>query len=1101
MDKKNADIMRHRYERKKLGISGRISAMFLQSKLTPLMIVFALFLGALALIITPREEEPQIIVPMIDVFVQSPGASSQEVEQLVSAPMEKLLWEIPGIDHLYSVSRPGLSMVIARFEVGENEEDSLVKVYNKLHGNSDRIPGGVSAPLIKLRTIDDVPVMSLTLHSKQYDHFMLRRVAGEVATELKALEDVSEVTIIGGQKRQVRVQIDPGRLEGRMISPLQIFQALQRDNSNLPAGDFDKGGMNFLVEVGDFFRDAQQVGNTVVAVYNGSPVYLSDVAQISDGPAELADYVFFRHGAATTETKADSIQVEQKYPFAEEAAVTIALAKRRGANATLVTEKLQEKVEKLKGTVLVSGIDVTVTRDYGFTAQEKSNELIFHMALATVAVIILMGLFLGLREAAVVAVAVPVTLALTLFTSYFFGYTLNRVTLFALIFAIGILVDDAIVVVENIHRHFRMKWAPLSVMTPYAVDEVGNPTILATFTVIFALMPMAFVSGMMGPYMSPIPINASAAMFFSLLVAFMVTPWLANLLLQITSRKKSDEETEHENESEGMIGRLYRRIMEPLVEKPKVRNGALAGVIVLLLLSVGLFATRSAKVKMLPHDNKGEFQVIIDTDEGTTLETTTAASREIAARIAKDPMVRDVQIYAGTSGPINFNGLVRHYFLRRGPNVADIQVNLLEKHERKEKSHDIAKRLRPEIQKIARQYKASAIVAEVPPGPPVWSTMLAEVYGPDLDGQYELAAKIKDVFTETDGIVDVDWYAEAAQPENRLVVDKTKAALSGITTQQITNTLGLALNGKSAGRIHTPNEREPVEIMLRVSEPLRSSTEDLARIKVHGADGRLVPIKELVSIKRETQDRFIYRKDLRRVVYVTGEVAGKDESPVYGILDTTDQITALAAPDGKPIQQIFNGMPESDNRYTVKWDGEWQITHDVFRDMGIAFGVVMILIYILVVAWFKSFATPLIIMAPIPLTLIGIVPGHWLTGTFFTATSMIGFIALAGIVVRNSILLVDFIEQEIEAGTDLKEAVLKAGVIRFRPIVLTAAALVIGGAVILLDPIFSGLAVSLIFGVTISTALTLVVIPLLYYVFRKKSALSVKNERESEVLA
>ena len=1070
--------LRRRYERKKLGFAGKVAAAFLESKLTPLIVVFTLFLGAMAIVVTPREEEPQIIVPMVDVFVQYPGASSAEVEKLVTTPMEKLLWEIPGVEYVYTTSRPGMSMAIVRFLVGEDEEDSLVKIYNKLHGNMDRIPIGVTQPLIQMRSIDDVPVMALTLHSTQYDHFMLRRVAEELATELKKIDQVSEINIIGGQTRQLRVELDPQRLIAHHVSPLQVAQALGRDNSNLPAGDFDKGNTNFLVEIGDFFRDADQVCNTVVAVYGERPVYLKDVAEIVDGPAEVENYVLFRPGADEHATEASD-----GYLFAEEAAVTLSVAKRRGANATWLTEKLWDRVQDLKGTILVSGIDVALTRDYGHTAKEKSDELIFHLWLATVAVVLLMGVFLGIREAVVVAVAVPVTIGLTLFASYFFGYTLNRVTLFALIFSIGILVDDAIVVVENIHRHYLMKWAPVTVQAPYAVDEVGNPTILATMTVIFALLPMAFVSGMMGPYMSPIPINASAAMFFSLLVAFIVTPWLTNLLLKHFPPKGEG----HDHEAGGgLIDRLYRRVMLPLVERSKLRNAFFVGVVVLLIGSMALFYFRAVKVKMLPHDNKSEFQVIIDTPEGTTLESTALITREIADAIAAEPLVKDQQLYVGTAAPINFNGLVRHYFLRRGPNVADIQVNLVGKHHRDEKSHPIAKRLRPTIRAIAERHGAVAIVAEVPPGPPVLQTMVAEIYGPTLEGQRQLAEQVKTIFEQTAGVVDVDWYVETPQPEYRLIVDKAKAALAGVTTEQITHTLGLALYGKAVGLLHTEADRDPVEIMVRVPRAMRSSIDDLARIKVHGRDGKLVPIKELVSIERSTQDRNIYHKNLRRVVYVTAEMAGADEAPVYGILDMQAQIAALTAPDGKDVQILSSTLPTSEAHYSMKWDGEWQITYEVFRDMGIAFLVVMVLIYIAVVAWFKSFLTPAIIMVPIPLTLIGILPGHWLTGTFFTATSMIGFIALAGIIVRNSILLVDFIDQELSQGTPLKEAVLQAGAVRFRPIVLTAAALVIGGSVILLDPIFSGLAVSLIFGVVISTLLTLAVIPLLYYLFRRR---------------
>lgn len=1077
---------RHRFERKKIGFSGSVAAAFQNSKLTPLLIAAALFLGVFSTMITPREEEPQIVVPMVDVMVQAPGLSAREIEQLVSTPMEKLLWEIPGLDDVYTISRPNMSMAILRFDVGENEEDSLVKVYNKLDGNMNRIPVGVSQPLIKLLGIDDVPVMAVTLHSTRYDHFMLRQAAMEVATELKKVDDVSEVSVIGGQKRQIKVELDPERLAGYMISPLQVYQALKRDNSNLSAGGFDKGDNNFLVEVGDFFRNAEEVGNTVVAVYGERPVYLSNVATITDGPEEIKSYVFYREGKAGEQP--DSIK-NSEWPLDEEAAVTIAVAKRRGANATWLTQILQERLEGMKGNIIPSEMGYTITRDYGKTAEEKSNELIFHMFLATFSVIILMWIFLGFKEALVVAVAVPVTLALTLFASYFFGYTLNRVTLFALIFAIGILVDDAIVVVENIHRHFKMKWGELDTVTPFAVDEVGNPTILATFTVIFALMPMAFVTGMMGPYMSPIPINASAAMLFSLIVAFVVTPWMTKRLLALSEKRNknkkedtSDSSDKHEKtEKQGW----YQKAMAPLVDHPKLRYTALISVVVILLISISLLYTRSVKVKMLPHDNKSEFQVIIDTDEGTTLERTAAITREIAAELAKDPVVRDLQLYIGTAAPINFNGLVRHYFIRQGSNVADIQVNLVDKHERSEKSHDIAKRMRPIITEIAKRFGAKTLVAEVPPGPPVLSTMQTEVYGPDLDGIYKLAEQVKEQFEKSEGIVDVDWYAETEQLEFKLDVDKAKAAMSGVTTEQITNTIGLALYGKPAGLLHTPRDREPVDIMVHVPKNMRSSIDSLADIKVHGKDGRMVAIKELVKQKLQTEDRFIYHKNLRRVVYVTGEVAGEEESPVYALLDNSPEIDKLVAPDGNKVHQLFSTMPENEKTYSVKWDGEWQITYEVFRDMGIAFAVVLLLMYILVVAWFKSFITPIIIMIPIPLTLVGILPGHWLTGTYFTATSMIGFIALAGIIVRNSILLVDFIEQELEAGTSLREAVLDAGAIRFRPIFLTAAALVVGGAVILLDPIFSGLAVSLIFGVVISTVLTLIVIPLLYFSFRQ----------------
>jgi multidrug efflux pump subunit AcrB len=1072
------EAKRRRYQNKPLGASGRIAQAFQDSKLTPLLVLVALFIGVFATSITPREEEPQIVVPMVDIFVGAQGLSPVEVEQLVATPMEKLLWEIPGVDDVYTTSRAGMAMAILRFNVGEDEEDSLVKVYNKLNGNLDHLPPGVSPPLVRLKGIDDVPVFAVTLHSTEYDAFQLRRVAGELATEMKKIDDVAETTMMGGLRRQIRVELDPDRLKGYSLSPLQVFGALGRDNQNAQVGSFDRGDTNFLVRAGDFFRTTDDVANTLVAVYNGRPIRLAEVAKVLDGPEEPASYVFHRDGAGA----GAGGQVGE-----EESAVTIAVAKRRGANATELTAKLAARVEALKGDLIVSGITATTTRDYGVSAAEKSDELIFHMMLATISVVALVWLFLGIKEAAVVLVAVPVTVALTLFASYFFGYTLNRVTLFALIFAIGILVDDAIVVVENIHRHFNQKWGPLSVVTPFAVDEVGNPTILATLTVIFALMPLAFVSGMMGPYMSPIPINASAAMLFSLLVAFIVTPWMTKRLLDFSEKFRAARghaaasHDIHDDEA-GALGRGYRRLVEPMVDRPWLRNVVLASVVAMLFGSMALVYVRAVKVKMLPHDNKSEFQVIIDTAEGTTLERTAAVAREVAAELVRDPTVRDVQLYVGTSGPINFNGLVRHYFLRQGPNVADIQVNLLEKHARAEKSHDIAKALRARIAGVGQRHNAVVSVAEVPPGPPVLSTMVAEVYGPDAAGQAQLARQVRDLFRASESIVDVDWYVEDAQAEFMLSVDKAKATMSGVAADHIVQTLGLSLYGRSAGLLPSDREREPVDVMVRNGRADRSSMTRLADIGVHSATGRLVPIRELVHQDARATDPNIYHKNLQRVVYVTGEVGGVGESPVYAILDVKPKIAALTAPDGGQVTQLFNGMPQATAGYTVKWDGEWQITYDVFRDMGIAFGIVLVLMYILVVAWFRSFTTPIIIMLPIPLTLVGILPGHALMGTYFTATSMIGFIALAGIIVRNSILLVDFIEQEIEAGTPLREAVLQAGAVRLRPIFLTAAALVVGGAVILLDPIFGGLAVSLIFGVVVSTLLTLVVIPLIYYV-------------------
>jgi multidrug efflux pump subunit AcrB len=767
----------------------------------------------------------------------------------------------------------------------------------------------------------------------------------------------------------------------------------------------------------------------------------------------------------------------------------VAVAKKPGTNAVELVRDLDARLARLKGPVIPSDVTVTKTRDYGFTANEKSSELIFHMGLATLSVVILMAFALGRREAVVVAVAVPMTLALTLASSYLFGYTLNRVTLFALIFAIGILVDDAIVVVENIHRHYELGWGEPRNATFFAVDEVGNPTILATFTVVAALLPLAFVSGLMGPYMRPIPINASAAMLFSLLVAFVVSPWLTFRLFRSYAeehaRHEGDRRPEAETSEEGRLHRFYARMFTPLLERAWRRWALLGGVALLLLLSASLVAFKVVTVKMLPYDNKSEIQVVVDMPEGTTLEATAGVARELASTVRALPQVTDVQVYVGTSAPFNFNGLVRHYFLRSGPLVADLQVNLLPKDERDVASHPLARHVREMLAPIGARTGANIKVTEVPPGPPVLSTMVAEVYGPDQTQRVALARQVRDIFESTPGIVDTDWYVEAPAPKIDVEVDREKAMLAGVTPEVIVRTVRVALDGAEVGLLRDERSREPVPIVLRLDRAQRSSIDGLLATTVHGAEGRLVPIGELVRVRPTTREQFIYHKNTQPVTYVIAEMAGAEEAPVYGILAMAKRIEALRGPDGQPLEVLSTHLPEDSTRYALKWDGEWHITYEVFRDMGVAFAAVLVLIYLLVVGWFRSFVTPLIIMAPIPLTLIGILPAHGFGGVFFTATSMIGFIALAGIIVRNSILLVDFINLELEAGESLEDAVIKAGAVRFRPIALTAAALVVGGLVILLDPIFQGLAVALISGVVVSTVLTLVVIPLLYYMYLK----------------
>ena len=1055
-------------------IAGALAGQFINSKLTPLFIAFSLLLGAFAILRTPREEEPQIVVPMLDVFVQMPGASATEVEQRASIPMERLLREVPGVEYVYSISRPGVSMLVVRFLVGTKEEDAIIKAYNKLYSNFDRIPQGVSQPLIKVRSIDDVPIFAVTLWGKNYDSYQLRQIAGELDNQLKQIDDVSETKIIGGLPRQVRVTLDTAKLAGYGMTPGAVVAQLQQANARSDSGSFSRGNQEFAVEAGRFLGTAADLQQIVVGVSQSKPVYLRDVASsIQDGPSEQDDYVLYANGAAA------KAGVSSDYP-----AVTLTLAKRKGTNATDITRAAEAKIESLRGYLLPADLNVSITRNYGETAKEKSDELLKHLFIATLSVTLLIALALGWRESGVVLIAIPVTLALTLFIFYLFGYTLNRVTLFALIFSIGILVDDAIVVVENIVRHFRMPsncGRNLSAVAIEAVDEVGNPTILATFTVIAAILPMAFVRGLMGPYMRPIPVGASAAMLFSLVVAFVVSPWSAMRLLHHYADRASDE-----HEKEGWTTKLYRRIMNPLLESAARRWMFLGGVVVLLLLACSLVAFKLVKVKMLPFDNKSEFQVIVDMPNGTPLEQTTRVAQELGQYLGKQPEVVNYQIYSGTSGPYNFNGLVRHYFLRRGANQADIQVNLLNRHDRNTQSHDIAKRLRPGLVAIGNEYGARLKVAEVPPGPPVLETLVAEVYGPDYQQQMELAKQIKKVFETTPGVVDVDWYVEDPQTKYNVVVDLDKAALNGVSAAAVTQTVQMGLNGANAGLLHDPKSREDVPIRVQLDRPGRSAIESLTSIRLPTMSGGQVSIAEVTSVKNETIDVSRYGKNMRPVVYVLGDVAGEVESPVYAIMKMNEAIDKLKTPQGYAIKRYNAEMPTETDRLTMKWDGEWHITIEVFRDLGLAFAAVLVLIYILVVGWFRSFLTPLVIMAPIPLTLVGILPAHMLMGAFFTATSMIGFIAGAGIIVRNSIILVDFIELRRSHGEPLEQAVVDAGAVRFRPMLLTAAAVVVGASVILFDPIFQGLALSLMAGEVASTLLSRMTVPVLYYMVEKR---------------
>ncbi len=1093
----------------KYGFAGRMASLFIDSKLTPIIVAASLLLGFFAILMLPREEEPQIKVPMIDVMVGMPGATAAEVENRVTRPMEKLLWEIPGVEYLYSTAAPGSNLTIVRFKVGTDLEAALVRLNQKLQANADRIPLGVSPPLVKARTIDDVPILALTFHSTRYDHATLHRLATQVDDTVKQISQVAETTVIGGDHREIRVLLDPQKLASRNLSPGYIVPMLQQANAQTYSGAQSVANRETLLQTGTFFRNARDVGAVVLGVFAGRPVYLRDVATITDSQADPTDYVLFGGGAGSpsrpglTASQPGTQARTESGPYLEEPAVTLSIAKRPGANAVDVVNDVLRKVDALKGTLIPADIGVAVTRDYGATASEKSNELLLHMGLAVFGVAVLILLFLGWRESLVVLLAIPVTLGLTLLVFYLYGYTLNRITLFALIFSIGILVDDAIVVVENIVRHMGLpscRRKRLLQIAVEAVDEVGNPTILATWAVIAAVLPMAFVSGMMGPYMRPIPIGSSAAMVFSLIVAFAVTPWAALKVLRGHAKHTTDaaafvdapltdeEEAADESMPDTWFTRLYQRAMRPLIAHRAWRWAFLAVVAAATVGAMALVGLGAVKVKMLPFDNKSEFQVILNMPEGSTLEQTARVAREMAAAIRPEPEVRDYQVYAGTASPFNFNGLVRHYFLRRGANVADLQVNLLPKDERKAQSHDIAKRVRPRLAAIAEKYGAAVAVAEVPPGPPVLQTIVAEIYGPTEDARLKLAASVRDIVRATPGAVDVDWYVEDLQPKTILKVDAEKAALNSISESAITRTVQLAVQGYPVTLLHTPHDREAVNIVLELPRALRARPEDLLALPVRSEtnpSAPLVPLRELVTVVATQGERNIYHKNLQNVTYVTADVAGVVESPVYAIFAMNQELAKLDGRDFGGTQRsvkIYNAtMPFDDHEPSMKWDGEWQVTLEVFRDLGLAFGAVLILIYMLMVGWFKNYTTPLIVMTVIPFSLVGIMPAHALMGAFFTATSMIGFMAGAGIVVRNSIILVDFIELRLSHGRSLAEACVESGAVRFRPMMLTAFAVIVGGLVILADPIFQGLAISLLFGAIASLVISPLAVPLIYY--------------------
>lgn len=1067
-----------------LGISGRIARAFLETEITPLLALSGLLLGLFAVMMTPREEEPQINVTFANVFIPFPGASAQEVESLVAIPAEQVVSEIQGVKHIYSASQPGMAALTVQFKVGEPRTDAIVRLYNAFFSNQDLepFPAGVGQPLIKPKGIDDVPIVAGTLWSEnpEITPYDLDRIAQTMRAELQRVPGTRDIEVIGGPDRVVHVQFDPQKLAGYGLALSDIRNALGAANASIAAGNVTEDGSLIQVQAGTLLMRPDEVSELVIGVQNDAPIFLQDVASVSLTADQPTQYVQHGLGPASAHGGAG------RYP-----ALTIAISKKPGENAVDVAQAVIERFDALRGISFPDGVHGTITRNYGATAQDKANTLIKKLIFATLSVVILVLFALGRREALVVGAAVVVTLAMTLFASWAWGFTLNRVSLFALIFSIGILVDDAIVVVENIARHMQMGGKTLQEAVPIAVDEVGGPTILATFTVVAALLPMAFVSGLMGPYMMPIPINASTGMLISLAVAFMFTPWLFR-------RMFAGREISHVAHDDGAgMHKLFDTVMRPFLRERAGRTARIGLLISLLVLiggSMALVVTQSVIMKMLPFDNKSEFQVIVDMPEGTPVEQTSRVLQALADHIETVPEVTDYQLYAGTAAPINFNGLVRQYYLRSAANEADIQVNLLDKHDRSRKSHEIAMSLRKPLAEIGQRFNANVKVVEVPPGPPVLAPLVAEIYGLDAQGRQKIALQVRDVFAKTPDIVDLDTTIEAPQEKVLVRVDRARAAYLGVSQQAIASVVNAALAGEDITVLHDPQARTAVPIRVELPASEQTRLEVLNTLKVRSASGLLVPLSEVAKLVRTTREQTIYHKDLQPVVYVTADAAGATDSPMYGLMAVSDQLDAET-----DIQQFYTNAPDNPFDWSLKWDGEWQVTYETFRDMGIAYGVGLILIYLLVVAQFRSYAVPLIIMAPIPLTMIGILPGHALLGRQFGAPSMIGMIALAGIIVRNSILLVDFIQLQVKQGMSLQEATISASAVRARPIALTALAAMMGGFFILDDPIFGGLAVSLIFGLLVSTVLTLLVIPIVYYAYNYKTQATLIADNAKEI--
>lgn len=1069
-----------------LGVSGRIAAAFQSNALTPLLALVALLLGLFAVLVTPREEEPQIDVTMVNVLIPFPGASSIDVQNMVARPAEQVLSQVAGIDHTYSVSRPGLAVLTVQFKVGVARNEALVRLYDVINANQDWLPRGLGtlSPIVKSKGIDDVPVLAVTLWSREaLPAHELEQVAHAVENELKGVPGAREVQTIGGPGRAVHVWLDPVRLRERGVDVLALRQALAASNFGMPSGAVldvaEKSAQMLSVETGEFLRSAQDVGDLVVGVHKGLPVYLREVARIETGAQLPQRYVWFTPGAASAPSAGS--MAGSVYP-----AVTLSVTKKPGVNAVDVAQAVRARVKSLSNTVIPVNVETTITRDYGETAAEKANKLIQKLALATGSVILLVGFALGRREAVIVGAAVILTLTATLFASWAWGFTLNRVSLFALIFSIGILVDDAIVVVENIHRHQQLTPdVGLKDIIPRAVDEVGGPTILATLTVIAALLPMAFVTGLMGPYMGPIPINSSLGMAISLAIAFTVTPWLALRLM-----KPHGPVAPGHGQSTGLgpkLQTLFSRVLTPLLDSARKRWLLLGGILAALVLSVGLTLVQWVVMKMLPFDNKSEFQVVVEMPAGTPLESTAATLHELGAFLAQQPEVLNLQAYAGTASPITFNGLVRQYYLRTEVEQGDLQVNLVDKQHRSDKSHVIAQRLRPALEKIGLKHKARIKVVEVPPGPPVMSPLVAEVYGPDEAGRQQVASRLAKVFAETPDVVGVDTSLKENAARAYLRVRRQRAESLGIPVAVVAQSAAMALAGADVAYLHDGQSKYPVPVRLQLPLTSQIGLDTLLALPLRAANGQMVPLSELVQVEYGVIDKPLFTKDLHGVSYVLGDAVGKLDSPLYGLFSIRSKLAQAAMPGSGELGEYWIRQPADPYRqYAIKWDGEWQITYETFRDMGAAYAVGLILIYLLVVAQFRSYLTPLVIMAPIPLTIIGVMPGHALLGAQFTATSMIGMIALAGIIVRNSILLVDFIELQISQGVAFKSAVVQSASVRAQPIALTGLAAMIGAFFILDDPIFNGLAVSLIFGILVSTLLTLVVIPVLYYALYRR---------------